>query len=62
MKHLHGDPGGMAWIMYHDVPDFVTSPPQRGGFNTKLTDHDTSKSSEPFIYYNLLCKSGPSVT
>ena len=59
MKYLNGDPDGMGWTMFHDVPAFVTSPPQRGGFNTKLIDHDTSKTSKPFIYSNFLCKSGP---
>ena len=38
MKHLLG----MKWIMFHGLPDFVSSPPQRGGPNTKLGDHDTS--------------------
>ena len=59
MKYLHGDPDCMGWIKFRDVPDFVTRPPQKGGFNTKLIDHDTSKISKPYVYYNLLCKKWP---
>jgi hypothetical protein len=25
---------GMHWIMFHDLPDFVSTPPQRGRYNT----------------------------
>ena len=31
------------WMMFHGLLDFVSSPPQRCGSNTKLEDRDTSK-------------------
>ena len=34
---------GMQWIRFHGGPKFVSSPPQRGGSNTKLGDYNTSK-------------------
>jgi hypothetical protein len=40
--------------MFHALPDFESSPPQREGSNTKLGDHDTSKSHKPFSYYSLV--------
>jgi len=29
------------------LPDFASNPPGRGGLNTKLGDHDSSKSQNP---------------
>ena len=40
--------------MFHGLPDVELSLPQREGSNTKLGDHDTSKSHKPFIYYSLV--------
>ena len=44
-KVLHG----MWWRMFCGIPDFVSSPPRRGGSNTKLGDHDNSKSHNPWF-------------
>ena len=41
MNKLHGVPYGRKWIMFDGLLDFASSPPQRGGSNTKLGDHDT---------------------
>lgn len=35
MKNLHG----MQWVIFHGLPDFASSPPWRGGPNTKLGDY-----------------------
>ena len=45
--------------MFHGLPGFASSSPQRGGFNTKPRDHDTLKSHKHLIYYNLLCGGDP---
>ena len=42
--NLHGILHGMQWIMLCDLPDCASSPPKRGGSNTKPRDHDTSNS------------------
>ena len=33
----------LQWMMFHGLPDFVSSPSQRCGSNTELRDHNTSK-------------------
>lgn len=45
---------GMQWMMFYGLPGFVSSPPRKGGSNTKSGDHDTSKSR-----HNLNCVEGP---
>ena len=47
MKKLHGVLHTMQWIKFHGLPDFAQSLIQRGGTNTKLGDHNTSKSHNP---------------
>ena len=32
---------------FHGLPDFVVSPPQKGGSNTKPGDHATLESHNP---------------
>ena len=47
MKDQHGFLDGMQYIPFHDLPDFVSSLPQRGASNTNPGDHDTLKSQNP---------------
>ena len=44
---LNGVLHGMQWIIVYGLPSFVSSAPHGGGLNTKLGDHDTSKSHNP---------------
>jgi hypothetical protein len=59
MKNLPGVLHGMQWILIHGLPDFASSPPQRGGSNTILGDHDISTSHNPRCIITLLHKKGP---
>ena len=55
MKDLHRVLYDMQMKMIHVPPDIASSPPQRGGCNTKLEDYDvTSTSDNHWIYYHLL--------
>ena len=47
---------GMQQIKIHGLPDFPSSPPQRGGFNANLGDHDISTSHNPRCIITLLHK------
>ena len=44
--------------MFEDIPDFSSTPPQKGGSNTKVGDHDTSKSHDP-CFIVTYCVEGP---
>jgi hypothetical protein len=45
-------------LIFHSLPDFASSPPQRGGSKSKLGDHDTSKLHNPLIIVTY-CVEGP---
>ena len=57
MKNIRGVLHAMQWInMSHGLQNFVSSQTQRGGSNTKLWDHGTSKSHKLMLDYNYLCR------